>query len=81
MVEIFLLTVTVFIFGVLIGYAISVLVNHLESASNGTLRVDHSDPSEPPYFFLELSKDGQEKIFEKNYIVLRIVRKNFISHD
>jgi hypothetical protein len=44
----------------------------------GTLRIDRSDPSEPPYIFLELAK-GVGDISTKKNVILRVRNENYIS--
>lgn len=46
----------------------------------GILRVDRSDPSENPYLFLELKQDVNY-ISSKDYVILKVVDKNYISRD
>ena len=48
--------------------------------SVGTLRVDQSDPTEPPYLFLELDKPV-ESIVKEKYVLFRVSKKNFISQE
>lgn len=70
--------IIVFLAGVLIGtiiYAIAV-----KTASVGTLRIDQSDPEDSPYLFLELDK-SINLITSKKYILMKVERKNYISHD
>ena len=67
-----------FLAGVLIGtiiYAIAV-----KTASVGTLRIDQSDPEDSPYLFLELDKT-LPTIVSKKYVIMKVERKNYISHD
>lgn len=67
-----------FLLGVLIGiiiYAIAV-----KTASVGTLRIDQSDPEDSPYLFLELNKNVGI-ITSKKYVIMKVERKNYISHD
>ena len=52
----------------------------LTARSIGTLRVDQSDPTEPPYLFLELDKPV-ENIIKEKYVLFRVNKKNFISQD
>lgn len=47
----------------------------------GVLREDHSDPDEAPYLFLELKKEGLLKIQTRNYVVLKVVRENYIPRE
>ena len=44
------------------------------------LRVDHSDPSEPPYLFLEVEKNP-DTLEHGKLVVLRVKRENLISHE
>ena len=48
--------------------------------SIGTLRVDQSDPTEPPYLFLELDKPV-ENVIAKKYVLFKVSKKNFISQE
>ena len=43
-----------------------------------TLRVDQSDPTEPPYLFLDLYKPVENFVKEK-YVLFRVSKKNFID--
>lgn len=67
-----------FLVGVLIGtilYAISI-----KTASVGTLRIDQSDPEDSPYLFLELKKNVNN-IASNKYVIMKVKRENYISHD
>ena len=46
----------------------------------GSFRVDHSDPSEPPYLFLEVEKNP-DTLEHGKLVVLRVKRENLISHE
>ena len=46
----------------------------------GSLRVDHSDPSEPPYLFLEVEKNP-DTLEHVKLVVLRVKSENLISHE
>ena len=50
----------------------------LTTRSIGILRVDQSDPTEPPYLFLELDKPV-ENIVKEKYVIFRVSKKNFID--
>lgn len=52
----------------------------LAARSIGTLRIDQSDPTEPPYLFLDLDKPV-ESIIKEKYVLFRVNKKNFISQD
>lgn len=48
----------------------------------GTLRIDNSDPDEPPYLFLELKKESNPNNFKnKKYVTFDVNAKNYISHE
>lgn len=44
----------------------------------GDLRIDRSDPEEPPYVFLELAVPP-ETLEHESYITMRVVKKNYLS--
>lgn len=46
----------------------------------GTLRLDASDPYEPPYMFLELRKDIGN-IWNKKYVILDVNNESYISQN
>lgn len=52
----------------------------LAARSIGTLRIDQSDPTEPPYLFLDLDKPV-ESIIKEKYVLFRVSKKNFISQE
>ena len=64
--------------GILVGVAASAV--YFRARTIGLLRVDRSDPSEPPYLFLEVEKnpDAQQ---HGRLVVLRIRKENLISHE
>lgn len=66
----------VFALGAIFGAILALTTSY--SRSVGNLRVDHSDPEEPPYLFLELVKDVGD-ISRKKYVLLRVNVKDFIS--
>ena len=49
----------------------------------GNIVVDHSDPNEPYYFFLEIqdSRMLEEAIRKGSTVTLQVVRKNYISNE
>ena len=78
--EILFLTLVVISAGC-IGFAIGGIAFQKRWISEnciGVLREDHSDPEEAPYLFLELQKDGFEKIRSQKYVVLEVLRENYI---
>ena len=52
----------------------------LAARSIGTLRIDQSDPTEPPYLFLDLDKPV-ESIVKEKYVLFKVSKKNFISQE
>ena len=66
---------------VLLGFIFGMVVTLvLLCMSAGTLRIDHSDPTEAPYLFLELDKPV-ESIMNKKCILFRVNKKDYISRD
>ena len=65
---------------VLLGFVggMAFFLIYLAARSIGTLRVDQSDPTEPPYLFLELDKPVENVVKEK-YVIFRVSKKNFID--
>lgn len=68
--------VLIFIAGFFVGMGVVLIVYRTYSV--GTLRIDRSDPSEPPYMFLELDK-GVGDISRKKNVVLKVKNENYIS--
>ena len=44
----------------------------------GTLREDHSDPTEAPFLFLELETDGAAKIHKSKSVLLKVKIEDYI---
>lgn len=68
--------VLIFIVGFLIGTGVVLIAYRTYSV--GALRIDRSDPSEPPYIFLELDK-GVGDISRKKNVILKVKNENYIS--
>lgn len=64
--------------GMLIGIGVSTIIHRAYYI--GTLRIDHSDPSDSPYMFLEIEK-GIKDISRKKHVVLKVKREDFIPHE
>lgn len=64
--------------GILVGVAASAV--YFRARTIGLLRVDRSDPSEPPYLFLEVQKNP-DALQHGRLVVLRIRKENLISHE
>lgn len=66
------------IIGGVIGYIVA-KVSHRKRPV-GALRIDHSDPTEPPYLFLELTA-SPDILSKSKYVVLDVKNVDFISHE
>lgn len=64
--------------GILVGVTASAV--YFRARTIGLLRVDRSDPSEPPYLFLEVEKNP-DALQHGRLVVLRIRKENLISHE
>lgn len=51
----------------------------IEKQSVGHLRIDRSEPDEPPRPFLELQGSTIESISQKEYVMLKVVNENYLS--
>lgn len=71
------------VIGVFVGIFISMarMKKTVEEQSVGYLRIDRSEPDEPPRPFLELQGVTIESISRKNVIMLKVVNKNYLSRD
>ena len=77
------------VIGLLIGILIGAVVLYfpLRSIVNrhrpiGDLRVDHSDPTDAPYLFLELDAGTDvNTIVRSKYATFRVKVKNFLPHE
>lgn len=74
------------VLGAAVGFFIGVLVgtermrSAIESGSVGHLRIDRSEPDEPPRPFLEITKGTSiESIAEKDVVILKVINENYIS--
>ena len=74
---------------VLIGVAIGAFVGiwvgvermrkAIEDGSVGHLRIDRSEPDEPPKPFLEVKDATIETIAKKEFVILKVVNENYLS--
>jgi hypothetical protein len=69
--------------GVFIGVFIGVerMKKGVEERSVGYLRVDRSQPDEPPMAFLELAEVSIDAVSRKDYIVLKVVNEDYLARD
>ena len=56
--------------GFLIGRLITIFLNRKKMV--GTLRMDHSDPTEEPYLFLEMNPGGMAVINREKIVFFRV---------
>lgn len=68
--------IVVFLLGVSMGCVFTEAAN--KKTVNGCLRIDSSDPTEPPYLFLEL-EENPEVLKHKKYVTLQVNTKSYIS--
>ena len=59
-----------FTIGLVIGVIASTII-HNKRTTNGTLKVDMSDP-DGPFMFLSLSREELDAIYKKDYIIAKI---------
>ena len=70
--------------GVVIGFAVGFICAcaGVLSLKVGILQIDRSDPSEPPYPFLRISRDNSiEQLSQRKYVLLEVKNENFISQE
>ena len=84
----FLVGALVLLSGVLIGVFLGVFIGMermrkaIEEQSVGHLRIDRSEPDEPPKPFLEVNSGTTiESISMKKFVILKVDNKSYISHD
>ena len=67
--------------GVIIGFLISYFIR--KHYTIGNIRIDNSDINDDPYLFLEMdsSNGGVRWISKQKYIVLKVLVKDYISHE
>lgn len=53
----------------------------IETRSVGHLRIDRSEPDEPPRPFLELKGVTIDMISNEKYVILKVVNESYISHN
>lgn len=61
-----------------IGVGIGCIIR--KPKTSGDLRIDHSEPDEPPRLFLELHA-GVYKLSRKKYVTFQVKNENYISHE
>lgn len=72
--------------GIFIGIFVGIFIGTermrkaIEEHSVGNLRIDRSDPDEPPQPFLEVTGGNIETIARQKFVILKVVNENYISH-
>ena len=75
-----LFVIVAFFAGVLVGT--DRMRKAVEESSVGHLRIDRSEPDEPPRPFLEIAKGSSiESISKKQFVILKVINENYISCD
>lgn len=70
--------------GMLIGVFIGIgrMKKAIEESSVGDLRIDRSEPDEPPRPCLEVYQGNTiDSIARKKFVMLKVVNKNYLSRD
>ena len=78
----------ILVVGVLIGVIVGILIGTgrmrkaIEAGSVGDLRIDRSEPDEPPRPCLEVYKGNSiESIAQKKFVILKVVNESYLSRD
>lgn len=53
----------------------------IEKQSVGHLRIDRSEPNEPPRPFLELRGATIETVAQEKFVILKVINENYLSRD
>lgn len=69
--------------GLFIGIFIGIgrMGRGIKEQTVGHLRIDRSEPYEPPRPFLELHGATIETISQKKFVVLKVINENYLSRD
>ena len=69
--------------GVIVGIWIGTerMRKAVEDGSVGNLRIDRSEPDEPPRPFLEVKGATVETIAQKKFVILKVINENYLSHE
>ena len=83
----YLVLATALIIGVAIGLFLGIFIGlgrmrkAIEKQSVGHLRIDRSEPDEPPRPFLELKGTTINDISQKKVILLKLINENYLSRN
>lgn len=75
------------IIGMIIGLFLGVFIGlgrmrkAIEKQSVGHLRIDRSEPDEPPRPFLELKGTTINEVSQKKVILLKVINENYLSRN
>ena len=75
------------ILGLIIGYVIGLFIGvdrmrkSVEEGSVGNLRIDRSEPDEPPRPFLEVTGSSIESISRREFVILKVINENYLSQN
>lgn len=64
-----------FILGIIIGSIVTNIIFYRKRA--GVIRIDQSDPSDPPYLFLEL-ETGLDQVEKSKMVFLSVKKENYL---
>ena len=69
--------------GILVGIFIGTerMRKAVEDQSVGNLRIDQSEPDEPPRPFLEVKGTNLDAISNKKFIILKVINENYLPRD
>ena len=83
----YLAIVIIFVVAILAGLFVGIFIGvgrmkkSIEEQSVGHLRIDRSEPDEPPRPFLEVVGSTIESISKKDFVILKVINENYISRD
>lgn len=83
----YLAMVGILIVGVVIGLFVGIFIGigrmrkGVERNSVGYLRIDRSEPDEPPKAFWEIVGTSIEAVSQKGFVILKVVNKDYLSRD
>lgn len=79
----YLVLLLVLVIGIAIGIFIGTdrMRKAIEEGSVGNLRIDRSEPDEPPRPFLEVTRASIETISQKKFVILKVINENYASLD
>lgn len=68
------------IIGIIVGCVVSVIFQKKNDRYRhaGVLRMDHSDPEDAPYLFLELESNGMDVIHRNKTVLLDVNLENYL---